>query len=50
MRRVDDDDRAKIIRMRFDEGLSTNVISERLGWCQATIRAVVAAERKRRAA
>ena len=49
MRRLTDADRAKIIRLRFDEGLSTSAISERLGWCPATIRAVVLSEKKLRA-
>ena len=49
MRRLTDADRAKIVRLRFDEGLSTAAISERLGWSQATIRNVVLAEKKLRA-
>ena len=48
MRRLTDIDKAKIVRLRFDEGLSTSAISERLGWSQATIRNVVLAEKKRR--
>ena len=47
MRRVDEQDKAKIIRMR-DEGLSTSVISERLGWCHATIRAIILSEKEKR--
>ena len=49
MRRLTEDDRMKIIRLRFDEGLSTAAISERLGWSQATMRQIVLAEKKRRA-
>lgn len=49
MRRLTDIDKAKIIRLR-DEGLSTSAVSERSGWCPATIRKIILAEKKRRLA